>query len=100
MLGLKPKPSSEPYQYVSNELGVPPNKIIAIGDRYNVDIKPLINLGGDGVLVDLPDEVCDFAARFLYDDQKRIAENTAVILWSRLPDQNFSKPKLYWHRNK
>ena len=39
--------------------GVEPRAALSVGDRYATDIKPLVNLGGDGVLIHMPEELKD-----------------------------------------
>lgn len=36
---------------------VEPGAVLSIGDRYATDIKPLVDLGGDGVLIRTPEEL-------------------------------------------
>lgn len=36
---------------------VEPGAALSVGDRYATDIKPLVDLGGDGVLVHMPEEL-------------------------------------------
>ena len=47
----------ETYIKISQEYAVPFNEILAIGDRYQVDIKPLEELGGTGIQISNTDDV-------------------------------------------
>ena len=45
------------YQHIKAELGCSYQDMLAIGDRYISDLKPLIDFGGNGILVDSPTEI-------------------------------------------
>ena len=45
------KPAKEPFARAADEAGVPMDKIISVGDRYDLDIAPALELGMGGVLV-------------------------------------------------
>ncbi len=45
------KPAKEPFERAANEAGVPFDKIISVGDRYDLDLAPALELGMGGVLV-------------------------------------------------
>jgi len=47
----------EVYEYILNENDIKASQAIVFGDRYHVDIQPLENLGGKGVLVKHPREI-------------------------------------------
>ena len=42
---------------ILGDFGVEPGKVLSIGDRYATDIRPLVELGGDGVLIRMPEEL-------------------------------------------
>ena len=44
------------------------DEMLVIGDRYNVDIQPLEDLGGHGVLIKNTDEIVQFFENFLKDN--------------------------------
>lgn len=48
------------YQQIIAENNVQPNEVMVFGDRYNVDILPLENLGGSGVLVKKPQDIKNY----------------------------------------
>jgi len=54
------KPMSEVFEIVADRLAVPYNEILSIGDRFEIDIEPVLKIGGSGVLVNGPQEVADF----------------------------------------
>lgn len=45
------KPAKEPFERAANEAGVPFDKIVSVGDRYDLDLAPALELGMGGVLV-------------------------------------------------
>lgn len=45
--------------YILHEYGIDPGDALAIGDRYDTDLKPLLDLGGDGFLVNGPSDLTD-----------------------------------------
>ncbi len=45
------KPAKEPFERAAKEAGVPFGKIISVGDRYDLDLAPALELGMGGVLV-------------------------------------------------
>ncbi len=45
------KPAKEPFERAAKEAGVPFDKIISVGDRYDLDLAPALELGMGGVLV-------------------------------------------------
>ncbi|MBQ6029477.1 MAG: HAD hydrolase-like protein [Treponema sp.] len=45
------KPAKEPFERAANEVGVPFDKIVSVGDRYDLDLAPALELGMGGVLV-------------------------------------------------
>ena len=47
-------------------------EIMVVGDRYNVDIQPLEELGGKGLLVKHTDEICDFFVDYLTTQQNAL----------------------------
>ena len=53
----KPKPTAIPYEMISKDFDVPLHSIVAIGDRYNVDLHaPIVN-GCAGVLVESMEDI-------------------------------------------
>ena len=46
------KPDPEPFLYAARVLGYPPEALVSVGDRYDVDIGPALGIGMGGVLVD------------------------------------------------
>ncbi len=51
------KPASEPFARAALALGIGPELCISIGDRYDVDIAPALELGMGGILVDGVEDV-------------------------------------------
>lgn len=45
------KPAKEPFERAAKEAGVPFGKIVSVGDRYDLDLAPALELGMGGVLV-------------------------------------------------
>lgn len=54
------KNKQEIYSVLSKDFATTPQEAFAIGDRYKVDILPLINLGGAGVQIENTNEVNEF----------------------------------------
>ncbi|MDR2111049.1 MAG: HAD hydrolase-like protein, partial [Spirochaetaceae bacterium] len=50
-------PHRAPFLRASEMLGFPPPACVSIGDRYEVDIEPPLELGMGGVLVDGVEDV-------------------------------------------
>jgi phosphoglycolate phosphatase/putative hydrolase of the HAD superfamily len=51
------KPHAEPFRKAAELLGVPPEACVAIGDRYDIDLAPPLELGMGGILVDGVEDV-------------------------------------------
>ncbi|GBC68650.1 Phosphoglycolate phosphatase [archaeon HR01] len=47
----EPKPSSQPYRYILERLGVGPGEVLYVGDRYEVELEPAKKMGMDTALV-------------------------------------------------
>jgi len=47
-----PKPSLIPFKKIKESLNLNYSQILSIGDRYEIDIDPLLNLGGNGLLIE------------------------------------------------
>jgi len=45
------------FKRVHDETGIDYENMLAVGDRYAIDIEPLISLGGQGIQVDTPEEI-------------------------------------------
>ncbi|MCD8178060.1 MAG: HAD family hydrolase [Tannerellaceae bacterium] len=54
-LGLKPSPIS--FSHIKEKYQLYYQEMLSIGDRYIVDIKPLLDLGGNGIEVSTTDEI-------------------------------------------
>ena len=65
----------EIYKQIIEEENCKPQEVFAIGDRYAVDVQPLIELGGTGLLVKRPSEISDF---FLFNKGEEIDAKYAV----------------------
>lgn len=59
------KPDIQSFAYVLKRLGTQPKSMLSIGDRYNVDIAPVLTIGGSGVLVYEPHEITEFSEKYL-----------------------------------
>jgi len=49
---LRSKPDPAAFRYAAEALGLSPESVVSVGDRYEVDIVPALSLGMGGVLVD------------------------------------------------
>jgi FMN phosphatase YigB (HAD superfamily) len=65
-LGFDVKPSAAAFHAVVERLGVPARNTWGVGDRYDIDVAPLVALGGAGVIVSGPAEIGE-AVRFLIE---------------------------------
>ena len=61
--GLELKPNSESFNYIKKTFDIQFSNMISIGDRYDVDISPLIGLGGNGILISDPSEITTIALK-------------------------------------
>jgi FMN phosphatase YigB (HAD superfamily) len=61
-VGACPKPSPAAFQTVLDLLHVPAAATWGIGDRYDIDIAPLVQLGGAGITISGPDQISSAAA--------------------------------------
>ena len=52
------KPAKEPFELAAREAGVASANIVSVGDRYDLDIAPALELGMGGVLVRGVSDVC------------------------------------------
>jgi len=57
-MGMKPY-GHEVFYYLRDQTHIKFTEMLSIGDRYEVDIVPLIELGGSGVLITSPEELRD-----------------------------------------
>jgi FMN phosphatase YigB (HAD superfamily) len=51
------KPAQEPFLEAARILGIEPHSCVSIGDRFDVDIAPALELGMGGILVDGVEDV-------------------------------------------
>ena len=49
------------YRMISDKYSLSYTKMLAVGDRFLIDLKPLIDLGGNGILVNNPIEINNIA---------------------------------------
>ena len=56
---LRSKPDTEPFREALRRLGVPPEGVISIGDRYDVDIAPALAVGMGAIQVGSVTDVYD-----------------------------------------
>jgi phosphoglycolate phosphatase/putative hydrolase of the HAD superfamily len=54
---LASKPDPAPYRYAVNTMQLAPGHIVNVGDRYEIDIEPVLGLGMGGILVESLDDV-------------------------------------------
>jgi phosphoglycolate phosphatase/putative hydrolase of the HAD superfamily len=54
---LHSKPASEPFKETARRLGVEASRCISIGDRFDVDLAPALELGMGAILVDGVEDV-------------------------------------------
>lgn len=59
------KPNPRPFEVALEYLALPPGELIAVGDRYEIDLEPIIDLGGGGVLLEGRSDLLAFLDRFL-----------------------------------
>jgi phosphoglycolate phosphatase/putative hydrolase of the HAD superfamily len=58
------KPAPEPFIEVSKRLGLDPSACVSIGDRFDVDLAPAMELGMGAILVDGVADVYDLPSLF------------------------------------
>jgi FMN phosphatase YigB (HAD superfamily) len=63
--GLAPKPSTAPFLEVARLVPCEPAALFGIGDRWNMDVAPLIELGGGGICVSKPSDVVEVCAHLM-----------------------------------
>lgn len=61
------KPSPRPFELALEFLAVPPTEVLAIGDRYEIDLEPIVDLGGGGALVGGRDDLLSLLDGLLED---------------------------------
>lgn len=61
------KPAPEPFIEVSKRLGLDPSACVSIGDRFDVDLAPAMELGMGAILVDGVEDVYELP--FLFADR-------------------------------
>jgi FMN phosphatase YigB (HAD superfamily) len=54
---LAGKPAPEPFELAAKRLGLAPSRCVSIGDRFDVDLAPAMELGMGGILVDGVEDV-------------------------------------------
>jgi len=57
--GLELKPHKEGFEFIKVKFGLLFSEIVSIGDRESIDIKPLLDLGGNGILISNPSELLE-----------------------------------------
>jgi FMN phosphatase YigB (HAD superfamily) len=65
---LSGKPAPEPFIEVTKRLGLPPSACVSIGDRFDVDLAPAMELGMGAILVDGVEDVYELPALFANRD--------------------------------
>jgi FMN phosphatase YigB (HAD superfamily) len=55
--GYPPKPAGDAFAAAARQLGATPAGMLAVGDRWSVDVEPVVALGGGGVEIETPDDV-------------------------------------------
>ncbi len=61
---LRSKPAREPFQETARRLGVEASRCVSIGDRFDVDLAPALDLGMGAILVDGVEDVYSLPAAF------------------------------------
>jgi FMN phosphatase YigB (HAD superfamily) len=51
------KPHRKPFEMVSSRLALPPERLLSVGDRYEVDLRIPLSMGMGGILVDGVEDV-------------------------------------------
>lgn len=46
------KPDPRPFEIALEFLAMPPGEVLAVGDRFEIDLEPVIELGGAGALIE------------------------------------------------
>lgn len=54
---MESKPAWEPFDFALRALGVTPASAVVAGDRYEVDLEPMICRGGGGILIETDDDL-------------------------------------------
>jgi len=58
------KPAPEAFVHVLQKLKLPAQQVVAVGDRYEIDVEPVLLLGGGGVHVQGAEDVYGFPELF------------------------------------
>jgi HAD superfamily hydrolase (TIGR01549 family) len=69
--GFPLKPDTDSFSHIKRLLNVSINEIISIGDRYEVDVEPVLQLGGNGVVISTPEEITDFCEKYISRNPQR-----------------------------
>lgn len=69
----------EAMKYLSNKYDIPFHTMLSIGDRYQTDIKPMVELGGVGILIKSPKY---FDKIYLDIERDRLASCTEYELYN------------------
>jgi FMN phosphatase YigB (HAD superfamily) len=59
---LVSKPAEEPFAKAAEGLGLPPGRLLAVGDRYDVDLAVPLSMGMGAILVDGVEDIYGFPA--------------------------------------
>ena len=65
LLSGNAKTKKELYQDIIESEHVMSNQVLVIGDRIKVDVEPMLELGGNGIVVTRPKEIEEFAVNYL-----------------------------------
>lgn len=65
LLSGNAKTKKELYQDIIESEHVMSNQVLVIGDRIKVDVEPMLELGGNGLVVTRPKEIEEFAVNYL-----------------------------------
>ena len=79
--GKTPFNKKNAMEYILKKFHVLAQDVLSIGDRYSTDIEPLLNMGGDGVLVQKPEVLLDVYYDLLHGCLKS-GENDKYIFFS------------------
>jgi phosphoglycolate phosphatase/putative hydrolase of the HAD superfamily len=68
------KPAPEPFSLAAERLGLPPASCVSIGDRFDVDLAPAMELGMGAILVDGVEDVYRLPELFAAGDPLLVSE--------------------------
>lgn len=74
--GVKPFSKLTAIPFILSRYKMDAQSVLCVGDRYESDIRPLVELGGDGVLIDKPEDLKEVYQDLFYRTLKE-KQNTS-----------------------